>query len=169
MQTSDITNIASWDRQIPIETKVSIIEFEDPIYIVYSLGRTTNVINKTPFDGNFTFKDTKWNVSNLLAHVDLLFYTTNTDAPSFLMRLENDLGPSPYGIESLVDLVRLNKQGLEINDESSIVDYYYWDESDNGDYRINFTPSWFKLDAGHLSRYNVTRLNCPIADPDCNI
>jgi hypothetical protein len=169
MSIKDITDIASWNRQEFIDTKISIIDFEDPIYIVYSLGRTTNIINATPFDGNYTFKTTKWNVSNLLSHVQRRLYAANPDAPSFLMRLQNDLGPSPYGIESLVDLVRLDSQGLEIYDTSSIVDYYYWDESTNGNYRINFTPSWFKLDAGHLAKYNVSQLNCQIGSPGCTI
>ena len=143
-------------------TSISIVEFEDPLYIVYSFGRTTNVINITKFEGNYSYKiNETWNVSNLLAHSENSLYTANSDAPSFLMRFEDDLGSSPYGIESLVNLKKLSDYGLEIDYESSIVDYHYWDGDNNGDYRINFTPSWFKLDAGHLAKYNVTGISYP--------
>ena len=158
----DETDIASWNREDYTETSISIAEFEDPLYIVYSFGRTTNVINITQFEGNYTYKINEiWNVSNLLIHSENSLYTANPDAPSFLMRFEDDLTSSPYGIESLVNLKKLSDYGLEIYDESSIVDYHYWDEDGNGDYRINFTPSWFKLDANHLAKYNVTGISYP--------
>ncbi|MBW2983809.1 hypothetical protein KY361_01735 [Candidatus Woesearchaeota archaeon] len=158
----DATDIASWDREERTETSISIMDFEDPLYIVSSFGRTTNVINKTGFEGNYTYKiGGTWNVTNLLTHLENSYYAANPDAPSFLMRFENDLGSSPYGIESFVDLRKLSDYGLEIYDESSVIDYHYWDGDDNGDYRINFTPSWFKLDAGHLAKYNVTGISYP--------
>ena len=156
----DSTGIASWNRQGPTIASISILDFEDPLYIVYSLGRTTNLINSTPFDGNFTYKiGAAWNVDNLIAHIDNFYYSANPDAPSFLMRFENDLSSSPNGIESFVNLVKLSEFGLEIDDEASVVDYHYWDGVSNGDYRINFTPSWFKIDAGHLAKYNVTGIS----------
>jgi hypothetical protein len=157
---SDVSGIASWDRRKDVETSISILEFEDPLYIVNSLGRTTNVINKTSFEGNFTFKvGGEWNVSRLLTHTYNSYYLANPDAPSFLMRFENDLSSSPHGIESLVNLKKLGDFGLEIDEEASIVDYHYWDGDNNGDYRVNFTPSWFKLDANHLVIYNVTGIS----------
>jgi hypothetical protein len=156
----DTTGIASWDRVQGVETSISILEFEDPLYIVNSFGRTTNVINQTMFEGNFTYKiGGEWNVSNLLKHTYNSYYLANDDAPSFLMRFENDLSSSPYGIESLVDLKKLSDYGLEIDEDASIVDYHYWDGDNNGDYRVNFTPSWFKLDANHLAIYNVTNIS----------
>ncbi|MBW2981022.1 hypothetical protein KY360_06420 [Candidatus Woesearchaeota archaeon] len=157
----DETGIASWDMEDYTETSISIVEFEDPLYIVYSFGRTTNVVNKTQFEGNYAYYNGTWNVSNLLAHSENSLYAANPDAPSFLMRFEDDLTSSPYGIESLVNLKKLSDYGLEIDYESSIVDYHYWDGDGNGDYRVNFTPSWFKLDANHLAKYNVTGISYP--------
>lgn len=158
----DVTDIASWNREEYIETSISIIDFEDPLYIVNSLGRITNSITQTMFEGNYTYKiNDTWNVTNLLTHLENFYYTSNPQAPSFLMRLEGNVSNSPYGIESLVNLLKLGEQGLEINSESSVVDYHYWNCDYNGDYRINFTPSWFKLDNNHLAKYQVTGISYP--------
>ncbi len=165
----DTTGIASWKMTKIINTSISIISFEDPLYIINSEGRTTNLINSTPFEGNFTFKSGQWNVSKLITHTENSYYMSSTNAPSFLMRLENDLGPSPHGIESLVSIKRLEELDLDLCSTCSIVDYHYWDDTQNGNYRINFTPGWFKLDAGHLEQYNVTGLNCEIGTPGCEI
>lgn len=155
----DATEIASWNREQYMETSVSIIGFEDPLYIVNSFGRKTNTINITPFEGNYTYKiDDEWNVDNLLLHLENSYYTFNQQAPSFLMRFENNLSNSPYGIESLVNLRKLNEQGLDINSGSSVVDYYYWAGIGNGEYRVELTPGWFRLDEFHLEKYQVTQL-----------
>lgn len=155
----DITEIASWDINETINASISIIGFEDPLYIVYSYGRTTNIINITPFEGNYAYKiNETWNVSNLLIHTEHSYYTPHPDAPSFLMRFENNLESSPYGIESLVNVEELSDLGLEIREGISIVDYHYWDEA-SGPYRINFTPSWFRLDDTHRAKYNVTKIS----------
>ncbi len=152
----DFADIAYWDRDEKIETEVSIIGFEDPLYIVKSYGRTTNIITMTPYEGNYTYEDSgEIVVANLLDHVEHSYYAANPDSPSFLMRFENNVGSSPYGIESLVNLRKIDLLGLPINHASSIVDYYYWNNANNGDYRVLGTPSWFKLDAGHLEKYNV--------------
>ncbi len=166
----DTTDIASWNINEIINTSISIIAFEDPLYIINSYGRTTNIINITSFEGNFTYKvGDVWNIDNLLSHTYNSYYASNPNAPSFLMRLENNIAPSPYGIESLVNIKRLAELGLEICSTCSIVDYYYWDQVGNGNYRINFTPSWFKLDYSHLEKYNVTELSCEIGTPGCYI
>jgi hypothetical protein len=160
LSVKDATDIASWNRNETIETAISIIDFEDPLYIVNSYGRTTNTIQKTPYDGNYSYEvGSVWYVDNLLDHIDNSYYTFNENAPSFLMRFENNLGSSQYGIESLVNLIELNELGLAVFNDSSIVDYSYWEGADNGDYRVNSTPSWVKLDNAHRAKYNVTHLS----------
>ncbi len=159
----DTAGIASWRREQQIESQIKINSFEDPLYIVYSLGRITNVINATPYQGNYTFKKVKWNVSNLMEHIENSYYVDSGDAPSFLMRFENNLTSSGCcGIESMVNLIKVSEQGLSVHGDSSIIDYHYWTDSGDGDYRINFTPDWVKLDSGHLERYNLTLLNWEI-------
>jgi hypothetical protein len=70
------------------------------------------------------------------------------------MRLEGNLGNSSYGIESLVNLEKFQKQGLIIKDRS-IVDYVYFGTQNTVNKRINNTPDWFKIDEGHLDVYQV--------------
>lgn len=156
----DITEIASWKIDKIINTSVSIIAFEDPLYIINSYGRTTNLINITPFEWNYTYKvDEDWNITNLLVHAENSYYSSSPSAPSFLMRLEGNIyEASDYGIESLVNLKKLADLGLEVYTGSTIVDYLYWDEA-AGPYRVNFTPSWFRLDNAHREKYNVTELS----------
>ena len=166
LNVSDSTGIATWEREEIIETQVKIAEFEDPLYVVYSLGRITNIINITPYGDNYTYKqgDT-WYVDNFMDHINDSYYTFNPDAPSFLMRFESNLsGSSCCGIESLVNLKELESVGFsgsEIHTQSSLVDHYYWVGVTNGEYRINLTPSWVKLDGDHLSTYDVVGLSYP--------
>jgi len=157
----DETGIASWKRNRIINTSISILYFEDPTYMVYSYGRTTNTINMTPFEGNYTYQiGENWYVDNLMAHAENSYYTANSNAPDFLHRLEkNGINTqSDYGIESLVNIVELSGVGLDICTTCSIVDYLYWDEAE-GNYRINQTPSWYRVDNAHRARYNVTGLS----------
>jgi lipoprotein-anchoring transpeptidase ErfK/SrfK len=48
-------------------------------------------------------------------------------------------------------------QGLTIKDRSA-VDYIYFGNQTTTNYRINGTPSWFKLDDKHLSVYEAEDL-----------
>lgn len=51
---TDQQGVASIIRNVDIEKKVPITGFEDPIYSLNTNGRATNIISKTPYDGNFT-------------------------------------------------------------------------------------------------------------------
>ena len=157
LQVNESTGLASWNMDRYAETDISIIGFEDPLYIRFGLGRTTNIINRTIFDNNYARKvNGSWNLTNLMEHIRSSYYSANQDAPSFLSRLEYDLDPSPYGIESFVDIEEFIKQGISTNDGSSIIDFHYFADDGNAEYRINFTPSWVKIDDGHRARYNVS-------------
>jgi len=155
----DELRTAEFNTNELIEADVSIIGFEDPVYIIQGAGRLTNIINETPFEGNYTFFDgSKWNVSNLLAHTYEGYYSANSDAPSFLQRFEDDYTTSPYGIESLVDLSKFSSQGLTVYD-NSIVDHNYFENISSTNYRVNMTPSWFVIDSSHRAKYMVIGLS----------
>src|SRR3989338_8995516 len=149
----DERNTSYWIRDRNLTTKISVIGFEDPLYVINSNGRVTNAISKS----NITAFVVNGNVENLLLHMNDSLYIAHDDAPSFLMRLEGDLGNSTYGIESLVDLEEFQQQGLAIKDRS-IVDYIYFGTKSTTNYRINNTPEWFKIDHDHLPIYEVTNL-----------
>ncbi len=149
----DKKNLSYWIRERYLTTRINIIGFEDPLYIVNSKGRVTNAIIKT----NITNFVVNGKVGNLLIHTNNSWYIAHNDSPSFLMRFTGDLGNSSYGIESLVDLDEFQQQGLTLKDRS-IVDYIYFGTQNTFNYRINATPEWFKIDQGHLDAYQVRNL-----------
>ena len=95
----DKKNTSSWKRNKIITTKVSIENFEDPLYVVNSRGRATNAIVKSTI---IDFVD-EGDISNLLMHLNNSYYIESNTSPNFLMRLQGDLSNSPTGIESLVN------------------------------------------------------------------
>ena len=137
----DKRNTSYWIRDRYLVNTISIIGFEDPLYIVNSNGRITNVIVKS----NITQFVVNGNVQNLLKHTNDSWYIAHNDSPSFLMRFEGNLGNSTYGIESLVNLGEFEAQGLTLKDRS-IVDYIYFGTKSTANFRINNTPEWFKID-----------------------
>ena len=153
LSISDKRNTSSWARNRYLTTQISVIGFEDPLYIINTGGRVTNPIINT----NITSFVVSGDVANLIMHANNSYYIAHNDAPSFLMRLEGNLGNSSNGIESLVNLEELQQQGLVIKDRS-IVDYIYFGSQNTINFRINNTPTWFKIDQGHLAAYQVTNL-----------
>ncbi len=153
LEISDKRNTSYWVRDRFLITKISIIDFEDPLYIVHSGGRVTNTIRIS----NITKFVVNGDVENLLVHTNESFYIVHNDSPSFLMRLEGEIGNSSAGIESLVNLDEFIGQGLPVKDRS-IVDSIYFGTQSTVNYRINKTPEWFKIDQDHLDIYQVTNI-----------
>jgi len=141
MDIRDKKNTSYWIRNRYLTTKINIIGFEDPLYIVNSKGRVTNTIIRT----NITNFVVNGKVDNLLKHTNNSYYISHDDSPSFLMRFTGDLGNSTNGIESLVNLDKFQRQGLTLKDRS-IVDYIYFGTKNTINFRINNTPEWFKID-----------------------
>lgn len=144
---------ARWTLNKSIEAKINIENFEDPLFLVGTNGIITNKITKTvytPFTQGM-------NVENVLAHTTGSFYTETVLAPSFLNRLEGNLTPSSYGIESLVNLQELSGAGMTIQDKSA-VDHIYFSVQNPSSHRIQGMPSWFKIDNAHLVTYGVENL-----------
>ncbi len=152
----DKQGTASWAITKKISAPISIKGFEDPLYIIKTSGRVPNVVTET--DVSFT------SAGNLIRHINSSFYIASAAAPSYLMRLEGDLGSSPYGIESVVNLNELTQQDLQTLARSN-VDYIYFGSQSHTHCIINETLSspdfnWFRLDSGaeplyHLNDYNV--------------
>tara|TARA_Y100000310_G_scaffold148787_3_gene148041 strand:- start:6657 stop:7598 length:942 start_codon:yes stop_codon:yes gene_type:complete len=149
----DKRNTSYWIRNRLLTTQISILDFEDPLYVINSNGRVTNTIKQS----NTTDFVVNGKVDNLLDHMNNSYYIAHNDTPSFLMRFEGNLGNSTYGIESLVNLAEFQEQGLALKDRS-IVDYIYFGTKSTTNFRINNTPSWFKIDQGHLDAYQVTNI-----------
>lgn len=156
----DKRNTSYWIRDRYLTNTISIIGLEDPLYIVNSKGRVTNVVVKS----NITQFVIGGKVDNLMKHMNNSWYVASNTSPSFLMRFEGNLGNSSYGIESLVNLGEFEAQGLTLKDRS-IVDYIYFGTKSTTNFRVNATPEWFKIDGSlpapgpskgeHLDLYQV--------------
>ena len=141
LDTRDKRNTSYWIRERYLTQRISIIGFEDPLYVVNSKGRVTNDITQT----NITQFVINGKADNLLKHMNNSYYIAHNDSPNFLMRFEGNLGNSTYGIESLVNLEEFIQQGLTLKDRS-VVDYIYFGTKSTTNFRVNATPEWFKID-----------------------
>lgn len=123
LNISDAKSTASWTQQKNLYSDISIIGFEDPCYSVYTSTNIVKRINQTIFEGNFTGNAT--NTTNIRDHVANTMYANFTGAPSFLMRFENNLSGSIYGIESFVDKPEISPYHT-CPTETSSIDSIYW-------------------------------------------
>ncbi|MBI2653442.1 hypothetical protein HYX02_01390 [Candidatus Woesearchaeota archaeon] len=163
LDIKDKRNTSYWIRERYLITKINIVGFEDPLYIVNSKGRVTNAIRQT----NITNFVVNGKVDNLLFHMNNSLYISHNDSPSFLMRLAGNLSNSTLGIESLVNLEKFQAQGIQLKDRS-IVDYIYFGTKTTTNFRVNNTPEWFKIDGSppapgpdkgeHLDVYKVRNI-----------
>jgi len=154
LNLEDIRKTASWQRPLYITTNISILEFEDPLYVINSYGRVTNTIIKTTITD---FIGPNNETTNLKIHINNSYYIESTTAPNFLMRLEGNLSSSAYGIESLVNLEEFQAQEVPIKSRS-VVDYIYFGDQLTTNYNIKDMPSWFRLDYDHLATYECENL-----------
>jgi len=158
MNYSVDAGIASWNKTKTFSIIISIIGFDDPLYLINS--GYSHPIKET------TFNDTEWNVDTLMGHIENQTYRHESNestehSPNYLMRFYESYSPSLCcGIESMI-----NETLCDGETGKSYVDYCFWsDECDPGTgygnklYNILgiTTPSYpFKLDAYHIGQYNV--------------
>lgn len=150
---ADEKNTSSWNRTANITYNVPIQGLKDPVSIVNSNNLVTTFMNKTTIS-DFVQGE---NIDNLMRHTNQSYYIQNSDAPSFLMRLQGSLGSSPAGIERLVDVQALQDAGFAGNGRS-VVDHIYFGSGSVTTYSIDGAPSWFKIDENHLELYEVEDL-----------
>jgi len=149
----DSSGLASWKKRASITSEVSIEGFEDPLYLIKTGGRVATKVRRTIYEGNYTSGS---DVTNLRAHLDNGYYAQNTNAPSFLGRLQGNLSADTNGIESFVDNSKLEQQRVETKTKSSI-DYIYFDDYNNPSYSsVSGMPNWFRIDDSHKAKYNIT-------------
>lgn len=158
----DARQTAVFKRSNQMEAAIPVQNLEDPMYVIES---PFQLFHRTIRPTNFT----SWNITNLRYHLLNKTYVANTDAPSFLMRMEEKFTSSPYGIETLVDTYDLEVQDPYSTYQfvnTSSVDYLYWQGayinnsriqtiSDDGDHDD------FRLDTAHIQFYNVEAFAYP--------
>ena len=155
MNYSVDAGIALWNKTKTFSMVISILDFDDPLYLINPNTAQYHKIKAT------TFNSTQWNITTLKLHIANETYRHDENASSYLMRFYNDSSKSLCcGIESMI-----NETLCEEEIGKSYVDYCFWsDECDPGTgygvklYNITgvTTPAYpFKLDAYHIAQYNV--------------
>ncbi|MBI2547731.1 hypothetical protein HYW21_00100 [Candidatus Woesearchaeota archaeon] len=148
----DTKGLAQWEVNTSTKTQINITDFDDPIYSIKSEGTEFNRIVKSPINVFVIGNDT----SPLMEHISKGYYIATNISPSFLMRFEYNLTPSPYGIESLVAVANISE--IRFIKNRTIVDFYYWNGVEPSPiYRINQTPDWVLIDneSGRLNYYGI--------------
>ena len=142
----DKRGLARWNFSTTVTTNIPIYDLKDPLYTVNTgLPVTIQRWNGTEFVHQAGgINDT----TNLTYFINETFYINSTRAPSFLMRYSNNLSNSTYGIESMVNIQDISQKGLPLHSSRSIIDFIYFNGSDNTAQSCNFTglPGWIALD-----------------------
>ena len=156
---ADTTGAASWNRSSIIQARLDVMGFEDPLYAVHTQGKVLNVINRTPFTDfvDLGEQPEDADTTNLLQHATNSYYVAWETGPSFLMRFEGNLSSSSYGIESLINLDKLELEGITTQPRS-VVDHIYWSNKSVTSYTVQNMPSWFRMDDEYNSVPDQTHL-----------
>jgi hypothetical protein len=150
----DKQGLAKWEKKQNISVLLPVEGFEDPFFTVNSGAKISRKINRTIYEGNYV---SVGDYSNLSDHFDKEYYAAHSDAPSFLMRLEGNMDPSPNGIESFVKLSDFENQQITVDYTKSVVDHEYFDPGGaSGDLHVPEVNSKFRIDsAGHKTKYQI--------------
>lgn len=127
VNVTDRHGVASWIFEKNYTTNVPIYDLRDPLYSTFTFNRVPNTVRKLnkPYLVNGT------NTTNLQLHINGSYYIESTNAPSFLQRFENDLTPSMYGIESIVNVGLISAQDVGVCEECIKIDYMYFNNLDD--------------------------------------
>jgi hypothetical protein len=158
--TYTVTDVyGNWQSTKNITAKIPIEGFKDPLYVLNRTVNNTIRANKNPNLGK--------NLTLLKEFIQSNQYRTSSNSPSFIMRMENDLGNSRAGIFSMV-----NPNNFTYKANASYVDFLFFNNTHfdcdklynvNGldpeyvNVTIDETHAWIDLDI------NYTYLNntCP--------
>lgn len=148
ISAEDVKGLASWQKSSFSVVEIEVAGFKDPLYSNMTYGKL-KTIEKTSID--------EWNISNLITFLEEGSYAEKSSSPSFLMRMEGNLGGSPNGIISLIE------EDDIIHSNTSSVDFVHWGMLDNRSQKIqnisNGCCPEFRLDPEHIEFFNVTGFN----------
>ena len=144
---TDARSNTRFTRHTRIRTSFVLEEWFDPLYSLHVAG--SQPIIQTRYN--------TVNSSSLLHIMNNRTFMASPEAPSFLMRMNNNTGRSPYGIERPLNLTTL---GLNNPENRSCMDYQFWNASYSGAHWVQNVSTQtgfdFRLDTAHCSIYNVT-------------
>jgi hypothetical protein len=156
IEITNADNTVSFNRTENVSALVPIDGIKDPLYTVSTNGRAPHPVTRSTVSRPYITPSN--DTTGLQMLINQTFYIESVTAPSFLQRFKGDLGPSPYGIESLVNIAELRAQELPISTCSSIVDYLYFAGNSTAPnyYIINMDQNNVWLDTAHLAPYDAT-------------
>ncbi|MDD9952776.1 MAG: hypothetical protein OXR66_00400 [Candidatus Woesearchaeota archaeon] len=153
---TDTSGVASWVDDTRISVKIPITSVKDPLFSVFTLSRITHIIKQTNVSQFVDDTGDANDSTGLQQFFNESEYTANPNAPSFFMRLQGNLSASPHGIESFIDAVEFDNQGLTVTITRSHVDWLYFGSTISDDIcNIQTMPGTFKLDTEHLDTYQI--------------
>lgn len=156
----DLKGLVRWNITKMYEKDISIIGFEDPLYIVETNDKVSNLITMTP-DLNFV-SDLDNDTAVLTGHLNSSYYLNTSSGPSFLMRFTGNFSNSTYGIESMVNLLQFQKQSIEVLNKS-VIDHIYFGSNPTVDLcNIQNMPVWFRIDAARKELYEIDELESEV-------
>lgn len=141
----DLSGLVFWNKTETTVSYVPVENFDDPIYLVNTGGIFSNKISKALDVSDFTGMDSNYTK-----------YMNNSDAPSFLGKLQGLETPDENGIESLVNLEKLSNLGINAKEGVTIVDHSYFSLNPLPGCHVQGKEGWFLLDPGHLAAYGLS-------------
>ncbi|MFP4567577.1 MAG: hypothetical protein ACLFN8_01405 [Candidatus Woesearchaeota archaeon] len=119
----DTTGLANWSYIRVYESVVPISNLRDPLYTVSTRNRVSNTVRE--FNKSFSSS----NISNFFEFLEGSYYVESPNAaPSFIQRFSNNVSPSPFGIESLVDVLEISDQDLDTFPSRVKIDFIYFND-----------------------------------------
>lgn len=152
--------VANISRIINVSEKVSLEGFEDPLYLInITQGKGSRIIIKNPISNSFP-----WDNSTFITHVEEGFYLSSSEGPSLFDRFEGKTycdycKDGSLGLETFIDKNNLIGQGIDIDIESSNLDYKYLESISGYSYGYNETSTesasfkYFRMDADTYQKY----------------
>jgi len=167
---NDMRGLAMWNFTKEITTNIPIVDLKDPLYTVNTgLPVTVRVY---PYDEFINDTDNENDTTYFKEFLDENYFINSTRAPSFVQRFSNNLSPSIYGIESMVNINDLIQKEIDHYNNRSIVDFIYFNGSDGTAHNCSFDgfptiPAWVKLDNNSL-HYPYWELRTEINSSSCS-
>ena len=166
INVTDVDNVVSFVYSNEYVTNVPIADLRDPLYGVFSENKVPNTIrafNKT----QLVFNNETTNLTDL---VNGSYYVASNLSPNFIMRFENNVSPSEFGIESIVNVNMLSGQDLDVYPNRVKVDYIYFNDLPRTDTRCvptdtDLSDLKFIITTDRLQLYEVDELNYSTSCP----
>jgi len=145
---SDSDGKVKWIDVINISGEFPIINFRDPVILIEEENNFT--IKQVADTTNYVYVED--DMGKIFAQMWNHTFNNNSDAPSFLMRMEGNFSNSPdnYGIEYIVNpLFNSNQYHYSVSDH-----LYYNHTTTTCQYRTTNIPDFY-MDEKHLNLYGI--------------